>query len=358
MPEISEDAFVDKVQGVWTRFNLSLKIPLMDLQHLWLTALIVELEEKLQTDSEDFHDVLTGVLDYTIDHFALEEALMREMGYPQSEGHTRQHQKFIASVRQRAREYSRGDAAVGAKLLSSLRQWLFSHILSEDRKYADFATTSRVDLNFLEERAHTQTKTVVRPEQKELYTRITDQEIRDDHIAEDIIQQVATIWNKYNLRIGIPIVDMQHLWLVQQVVELDKVIRSSSATRREKFQETVLGAVGYIKEHFSTEEVLMRQFHYKDQEHHIRQHKHFVEFVQERHQQSREEDMAAVSGLLHDLKEWLISHIAVEDKKLYYFFRSREREVAEFTKRQIRSGVFVIRKGYLDLYRHIVQYQV
>lgn len=358
----AEESLVKNIKDVWNRFDLALGIPVIDMQHIWLISIVLRLEQGLSSEGEEaeeaFQEALAEAVDYTIEHFSLEENLMQDLGFPESEAHRKQHQRFMAALRMRARESNRGDRQAADRMLKSLKQWLFSHILSEDKKYKDFFEENEIAYADHSQELLNSSPSPLREAQNNLYAQVSEQKPLEDQVDHDVVSQVASIWNKYNLKIGIPIIDMQHLWLIQQIVELDRVSRMSSDIRKEKFQETVLHAIDYIKEHFSTEENLMRHFNYGEMDSHVHQHRHFVEFIQERHSQSKDEDMAAVTGLLHDLKEWLISHIAVEDKKLFYFFRKHEKEVAEYTRRLVRENTLLIRKGYLDLYQPIVQYMV
>ncbi|MCB1316652.1 MAG: hemerythrin family protein, partial [Leptospiraceae bacterium] len=359
---------VNRIRAIWNRFDLQLDLPLIDLQHIWLIALVVRLEQTVtELDVQNgylddlarktFLEVLTEALDFSLQHFVLEENLLAQMEYPELEGHARYHQRFIAGLKRHAREFNRGEADMARRLLKTLKQWLFNHIAREDREYYLYFKEQGKDTRAACQTAMRERHFNIRPEQQDLYYSITRQDRTEAESVsrESLLKMVSDIWYKYNLKIGVPMIDMQHLWLIRQVVELDYAIHHEYEARREYFNAALADAITYIKEHFSTEEKIMRHFDYEHIEEHRKQHRHFVQFVQNRNEQYKAGDEKAIFGLLHDLKEWLITHIAVEDKKLFFYFHNRRPEVLAFSRKCAEEGEFIIRRGYIKLYKTIVQ---
>lgn len=82
---------------------------------------------------------------------------------------------------------------------------------------------------------------------------------------------------------------------------------------------------GYTVQHFSAEEIFMRQNGFPDFERHKKLHAVFV-------QRMAQERRAAAAGkslsldLLHFLKDWLIEHIQVEDQRYAAFCRESKKK--------------------------------
>jgi hemerythrin len=75
-----------------------------------------------------------AVLERTATHFAHEERLMREIGYPALGRHKRAHDSFLARARLSARRSSR-DARLSASFIrwaSRVQEWFRSHVVRED----------------------------------------------------------------------------------------------------------------------------------------------------------------------------------------------------------------------------------
>jgi hemerythrin len=78
---------------------------------------------------------LLELLDYAQTHFATEERLMQAARFPGLEGHRREHEGFVASLRRRIDL----PAAVIAKDLSLMvGNWLVDHVVRTDRDYIPY----------------------------------------------------------------------------------------------------------------------------------------------------------------------------------------------------------------------------
>ncbi|TGK11521.1 hemerythrin [Leptospira fletcheri] len=367
-----KESTVGRIRTIWQTFDMALNIPAIDKQHLWLIAMIVELEQDLENEDpvkmeDNFTRTLTRALDYTIEHFSLEEKILEIVKYPKLGQHRVQHTRFVAVLRRRARERVTGDYKKAAlNLLRNLRTWLFQHILSEDRGYMDILTAHYEEIkDWLELQLG---NSMHRDEIEDLYTRVNNpngkfHQTEFQTIGEDNLKIISELWFRYKLKTGIAIVDMQHLWLLQLLVNTEKLhrqrlkqeIRSEILTV--KLKEALSATIDYIKEHFGTEEAIMRKFNFHDTNSHMKQHRDFNALIGDLVLRSKDDDTDAISKLLQDLKEWLISHIAVEDKKLFYFFRSRLGEVNDFVRQLNQQGKIHIWKDAVSIYKLLVEYQ-
>ena len=320
-----DQATIDRVGTIWRRFGLSLDIPVIDTQHLWLIAIIVRLESLLESpESEDtraaFQAALADAVDYGAEHFALEEYLLEEAGYEGLRLHVRGHTRFIANLRLRARHVEGSESRESArKLLQALKHWLYQHILSEDGNYAKYFEEKHIDLARLAEHAVESGAFVIREEHRELYYHIVTAAPPEQEMDRAIIDAVARIWHRYRLKTGIVIVDIQHLWLIRMIAELDVINRRRmkeakiSDESRRLFNGILLQTVDYINQHFQAEEEIMRHFNFPGLAGHVNAHRAFAGSVSNRGKVNPADDPQVVARLVADLKEWLISHIAVED---------------------------------------------
>lgn len=117
----------------------------IDQQHKRLFVLVNELFDGVKhMDQEAIKSVLGELVDYTVNHFAYEEKLFSEHGYPQEKEHVAQHEKLVGTVSAFVSEFESGESMVDFRLLNFLRSWLAGHILSEDMAYAPHLIQSGV----------------------------------------------------------------------------------------------------------------------------------------------------------------------------------------------------------------------
>jgi hemerythrin len=116
----------------------------MDTQHEELAALLNELYHcyLAQGSADDAVSILDRVIAHTIRHFASEDRLMHDHGYPLIAAHEEEHGNLLQQI-----SVFRGELASGQRGLSSasmlfLKQWLLNHVLNSDRKLGDFLAHS------------------------------------------------------------------------------------------------------------------------------------------------------------------------------------------------------------------------
>ena len=120
--------------------DLSVGIEEIDDQHKVLVALVNEMHEAIHErhGSEAVRDVLGKLADYTRIHFAVEESLMRILGYPDYEVHKEQHEQLIGHMNELQHKVDTGKTAIGFELMHFLKVWLTKHIMESDREYSDY----------------------------------------------------------------------------------------------------------------------------------------------------------------------------------------------------------------------------
>lgn len=121
-------------------------IPEIDDQHGHLISLIEKLETGVEVGLEKalLVDAIKKLARYVTVHFAYEENLLRDSGYPEFAQHQCEHEAFAAHVRYLTRRVELGYAPRCAAVLGFLKQWLIRHIQGSDHKYAEFLKTRGV----------------------------------------------------------------------------------------------------------------------------------------------------------------------------------------------------------------------
>ncbi|MDO8311170.1 MAG: bacteriohemerythrin [Sideroxyarcus sp.] len=124
----------------WTD-ELSVCIPEIDAEHQHFIQLINELNEAIiaRMDTEEVKRRMQSILDDAAAHFAHEEALFREWGYPQAEQHAQKH----AQITQALHEIMEGFEHDGTEYEwieagLKVKEALIQHLLAEDMKYRDY----------------------------------------------------------------------------------------------------------------------------------------------------------------------------------------------------------------------------
>lgn len=135
-------ATLDDLFLLWKRFDVRTNLPLIDMQHLWLFKLVVEVEGMLHISFEErrshLERILTQLLAYVNAHFFTEEILMEGLGYAESKNHRKLHDNFKGNITRLKAEYDLGNHHSLSSLVTVLRQWLLTHIVIEDNKFARF----------------------------------------------------------------------------------------------------------------------------------------------------------------------------------------------------------------------------
>jgi hemerythrin len=86
---------------------------------------------------------IAELLDYTVTHFASEEALMAAAGYPELEAHRELHHHLLSQARDMEMRAEFGEQYVPVELSHFLYNWLVDHIEANDRKFGEFMAARR-----------------------------------------------------------------------------------------------------------------------------------------------------------------------------------------------------------------------
>jgi hemerythrin len=118
----------------------------VDTHHRWLVDATNRLHDELnkpQSDPAVVCDILEGLVDYTYNHFIMEEELFERLGYPESAAHKAQHNLFTAKISTLLHKHECGEIASG-EALELLKDWLIHHIMKTDKAYVPFLQSKGV----------------------------------------------------------------------------------------------------------------------------------------------------------------------------------------------------------------------
>lgn len=124
----------------WDPAKYSVHVDTIDDQHHVLIDLINQLHDAMRVakSREMVPSTLDALLKYTREHFSYEEVHMRDIRYPDYQGHKEEHEEFVAKVDQFIKDYHAGRAGLSFTIINFLRDWLLHHIMESDKKYSDF----------------------------------------------------------------------------------------------------------------------------------------------------------------------------------------------------------------------------
>jgi hemerythrin len=112
------------------------------------------------------------------------------------------------------------------------------------------------------------------------------------------------------------VIDNQHKQLVKMTNDLFKACNhdTTGESARAVLKKTLRGAVEYAQVHFYTEEKYMSQVNYPELPEHKAEHGSFIVKILDELKRFEDGNQSLIS-LANFLKEWLLHHIAVSDKK-------------------------------------------
>lgn len=121
--------------------QLDTGIAAIDHQHRRLVGLLARLFKAMQdgAGSEVLEEILSGLEEYTREHFATEEQLMARHAYPEAASHSQAHELFrhkLAQLGRQSREQHQGVLSI--QVILFLRSWLTEHIGSVDQEFSQF----------------------------------------------------------------------------------------------------------------------------------------------------------------------------------------------------------------------------
>lgn len=109
--------------------------PVVDKDHKMLVQYVNELNQAMlhgeghATSAE----ILNKLVQYTLDHFAREEAIWTQGGLSTLDKHKRMHADLVQNVKKFQEDFLAGKATLTTDLMTFLRQWLINHVFKTDK---------------------------------------------------------------------------------------------------------------------------------------------------------------------------------------------------------------------------------
>jgi hemerythrin len=147
--------------------------------------------------------------------------------------------------------------------------------------------------------------------------------------------------------VGIPLVDEQHKELINLTNKLYQGCMTGREVSKQVFLQTIRGAVDYIGYHFTTEEKIMIRINYPGYGTHKKEHTDFVKEVLSKIDDFNSGKIFTPNAFVHYLKDWVLTHIAVCDKKMGDFLIEMKKDgsLGKMTlkvKQDSSTGRFII----------------
>ena len=120
----------------WKHANM-VGVRALDDQHGILMDTMNELRQAVVRGAgrEQVSEVLDRLIEFTRMHFATEERLLEQTGFPALAAHRVEHQRVLAQILEAAPRAQHGEEVHMHSLLIFLRDWYVTHIGSLDQEY-------------------------------------------------------------------------------------------------------------------------------------------------------------------------------------------------------------------------------
>ena len=122
--------------------------------------------------------------------------------------------------------------------------------------------------------------------------------------------------------VGVKLIDDQHKELLNLVNDMFNHVTGNEEEEREYFSRIIQQAVQYVKVHFSTEEKIMIHTKFPGYLEHKKAHESFILTVVENIKKFDSGKRLILADFTKFLKEWVLTHIAIMDKKYFTHFKS------------------------------------
>lgn len=127
-------------------------------------------------------------------------------------------------------------------------------------------------------------------------------------------------WNDSYL-LGVLSIDNQHKKIADIINRLDDAMKSGRG--REILEQILFELVDFIDTHFKAEEEYMVRFGYNDYEDHRYEHESLTDEVKRFYDDFKIGMISLNTEIMNFLRNWLMDHIFVKDKKFAKFLQSQ-----------------------------------
>lgn len=357
-PEIFDPFFLESLHKHWTDSHFALGVEIIDAQHLWLVALVFRMESVLLTKhSEQRAGKLVAyareLVRFLRSHLELEDRVMKAAEIPRHEEIALDHADFLSRLTAALNLDKAGNIQNGESFVNLIKLWLDKHIKRDDPQWkvylskhhfnpVDFVGAVVTDITAEHESIHMQ-----------LYRQLLVAQEVIPGIRKAILDDLFQLWKRFEVRTNIPLIDMQHLWLFKMVVEMESMLHISFAERRTHLERVLADLLDYVDIHFNCEESLMAKLGYPEEKAHHRLHEDFCRTVQKLKQEYDAGNHHSLSSLVTLLRQWLLTHIVIEDSKYARVFAHDTQATINISRLLIREKEIAIPRDQTLIYTYI-----
>jgi hemerythrin len=116
----------------------SVHVEVLDAQHRKLFDSVNQLMDIFESGSVDFLLVIKDLIDYLSVHFHQEHMFMKNVDYPNFLSHSKEHEKFIETIKEFLKGYKEGDENLGQNMVVFLKDWVRDHTIKLDVQYGEY----------------------------------------------------------------------------------------------------------------------------------------------------------------------------------------------------------------------------
>ncbi|MDR0562595.1 MAG: bacteriohemerythrin [Spirochaetaceae bacterium] len=139
-------------------------------------------------------------------------------------------------------------------------------------------------------------------------------------------EEPFVVWEE-RYSVGIQIIDQQHKELLNLTNTLYNACRKGDEAAKTHFKDVIHSAVEYVKFHFSTEEQIMERISFPELAPHKKEHEAFVKKVLEEVKNFQSGKTFVPNQFVRFLRDWVLTHIAMSDKKYEEYIRRTKKTV-------------------------------
>lgn len=146
-----------------------------------------------------------------------------------------------------------------------------------------------------------------------------------EELLKKAIQKLILMEGTDVISVGVSVIDRDHQKLFSLLNEMEYIFRAEVASKKGAIQSVLSELIDYTKYHFKREEILMEACDYPELENHKQVHevlkeqvKHYLEGYR------RDPSSFDLEKLRNFLKDWLIDHIMVMDKRYESWMQNKE----------------------------------
>lgn len=121
--------------------------------------------------------------------------------------------------------------------------------------------------------------------------------------------------------IGQPEIDEQHKKLILLINQFHDAMMAGNG--KEMLEEVLTGLIDYTSYHFKAEEDLMFRQAYPDLDAHMAEHAYFIRKITQTQEAFRSGERMLTIHLMNFLRDWLVNHIMLTDKRIGDFITRR-----------------------------------